>query len=143
MAIKKNNNKSARIILIVFALVIVLLVSNVVYLGATGKHFVSGNDINPLAVSISKAKTTYLSQAITEKYFQVLLDLYSGMQVSQEEINELPQTIKYWFKEYMLEPLLKIKKSIEKNIKSYNNTVNYYIYIEKNKYMLLSPKLKN
>ena len=34
------------------------------------------------------------------------------MQVSQEEINELPQTIKYWFKEYMLEPLLKIKKSI-------------------------------
>jgi hypothetical protein len=39
--------------------------------------------------------------------------------------------------------ILKIKKSIEKNIKSYNNTVNYYIYIEKNKYMLLSPKLKN
>ena len=80
--------------------------------GIINNRPVSGNDINPLAVSISKAKTTYLSQAITEKYFQVLLDLYSGMQVSQEEINELPQTIKYWFKEYMLEPLLKIKKSI-------------------------------
>ena len=73
--------------------------------GIINNRPVSGNDINPLAVSISKAKTTYLSQAITEKYFQVLLDLYSGMQVSQEEINELPQTIKYWFKEYMLEPL--------------------------------------
>lgn len=80
--------------------------------GIINNRPVSGNDINPLAVSISKAKTTYLSQAITEKYFQVLLDLYSGMQVSKEEINELPQTIKYWFKEYMLEPLLKIKKSI-------------------------------
>ncbi len=51
MAIKKNNNKSARIILVIFALVIVLLVSNVVYLGATGKHFVSGNDIKEYADS--------------------------------------------------------------------------------------------
>lgn len=51
MAIKKNNNQSAKIILIVFALVIVLLISNVIYLGATGKHFVSGNDIEEYASS--------------------------------------------------------------------------------------------
>lgn len=80
--------------------------------GIINNRLVSGNDINPLAVSISKAKTTYVPRSISEKYFQVLLDLYSGMQVSQEEINALPQTIKYWFKEYMLEPLLKIKKAI-------------------------------
>ena len=80
--------------------------------GIINNRPVSGNDINPLAVSISKAKTTYLPQSITEKYFRVLLDLYSDMQISQEEINALPQTIKYWFKGYMLEPLLKIKKAI-------------------------------
>lgn len=51
MAIKKNNNKSARIVFIIFALVIILIFSNIVYLGATGKHFVSGNDIEEYASS--------------------------------------------------------------------------------------------
>lgn len=51
MAMRKNSNQSAKIIFIIFALVIVLLVSNVVYLGATGKHFISGNDIEEYANS--------------------------------------------------------------------------------------------
>ncbi len=42
---KRNTNQSAKIVLCIFAFVIVLLVLNVVYLGATGKHFISGNDI--------------------------------------------------------------------------------------------------
>lgn len=42
---KNNSNKSAKVILKIFALVVILLVSNVVYTGATGKHFISGNDI--------------------------------------------------------------------------------------------------
>ena len=45
MAIKKNSNKSAKVVFMIFALVIILLFSNVVYIGATGKHFISGNDI--------------------------------------------------------------------------------------------------
>ena len=51
MALKKNSNKSAKVILIIFALVVTLMVSNVIYLGATGKHFVSGNDIKDYADS--------------------------------------------------------------------------------------------
>jgi len=46
---KKNNNQSAKIIFGFFALVIILLFANVVYLGATGKHFISGNDIKGYA----------------------------------------------------------------------------------------------
>ncbi len=42
---KKNSNKSAKVIFKIFALVVILLVSNVIYIGATGKHFISGNDI--------------------------------------------------------------------------------------------------
>ena len=51
MTLKKNSNKSAKVILIIFALVVTLMVSNVIYLGATGKHFVSGNDIKDYADS--------------------------------------------------------------------------------------------
>lgn len=42
---KKNNNQSAKVVMTIFALVIVLMISNVIYLGATGKHFISGEDI--------------------------------------------------------------------------------------------------
>ncbi len=49
MAKRKNNNQSARTILLIFAIIIVLLIVNVIYLGATGKHFVSGNDIKEYA----------------------------------------------------------------------------------------------
>lgn len=51
MAVKKNNNQSAKIVMIIFALVIALMLSNIIYLGATGKHFISGEDIGEYAES--------------------------------------------------------------------------------------------
>ena len=42
---QKNNNQSAKIVLCVFAFIIILMVLNVIYLGATGKHLVSGANI--------------------------------------------------------------------------------------------------
>lgn len=51
MVKRKNNNKSAKIVFRIFALVIVLLISNIIYLGATGNHFVSGKDIKEYANS--------------------------------------------------------------------------------------------
>ncbi len=45
MAMKKNNNKSAKVVMCGFAFVIVLMVLNIVYLGVTGIHFISGADI--------------------------------------------------------------------------------------------------
>ena len=46
---KKNSNQSAKIVLCIIALVVVALVFNVVFLGVTGKHLVSGNDIKDYA----------------------------------------------------------------------------------------------
>lgn len=49
MNMKKNSDQSAKIIFRIFALIIVMLVLNVLYLGATGKHLISGNDIRDYA----------------------------------------------------------------------------------------------
>ena len=46
---QKNNNQSAKIVLCVFAFIIILMVLNVIYLGATGKHLVSGDNIKEYA----------------------------------------------------------------------------------------------
>lgn len=51
MKIKKNSNKSARIMFRVFAFLIILLILNVTYLGVTGKHLISGTDIDAFAKS--------------------------------------------------------------------------------------------
>lgn len=61
MAIKKNNNNSAKIVYCIIVVVIVCMVLNVIYLGATGKHFVSGNDIRGYAESRGESKTEILS----------------------------------------------------------------------------------
>lgn len=60
MAVKKNSNQSAKIIMSIFAFVIFLLTANVVYLGATGKHFISGKDLREYADSRgAKEETLY------------------------------------------------------------------------------------
>lgn len=46
---KKNNNQSAKIVVCIMMVIVVSLVLNVVYLGVTGKHLVSGNDIRNYA----------------------------------------------------------------------------------------------
>jgi Cell division protein FtsI/penicillin-binding protein 2 len=48
---KKNNNQSAKIVMCIFALVIALMISNVIYIGMTGKHFLSGDNIGEYADS--------------------------------------------------------------------------------------------
>ena len=44
-----NQFKGAKIAYVVFALVIFSLVVNIVYLGITGKHLISGSDIKTYA----------------------------------------------------------------------------------------------
>ena len=61
MAMKKNNNQSAKYVYIFVMVVIVCMVCNVIYLGATGKHFISGNDIEEYAESRGESKTDILS----------------------------------------------------------------------------------
>ena len=51
MNIKKNRNSSAKIVFFIFAFVIMAILFNVVYLGATGVHLISGDNIAEYASS--------------------------------------------------------------------------------------------
>lgn len=51
-----NQFKGAKIAYVVFALVIFSLVVNIVYLGITGKHLISGSDIKTYAKIEEKVK---------------------------------------------------------------------------------------
>lgn len=46
---RENGNQSAKIIMSIFAFFVFLLIFNVMYLGVTGKHLISGNDIKDYA----------------------------------------------------------------------------------------------
>lgn len=48
-SIKKDENYGANLMMVVICVVVVCLVFNVVYLGLTGKHLISGNDIDAYA----------------------------------------------------------------------------------------------
>ncbi len=48
-SIKKDNNYGANLMLVIICVLVVCLVFNVVYLGLTGKHLISGNDISAYA----------------------------------------------------------------------------------------------
>ena len=51
MKLKKNSNSSAKIVLAFFAFVIIAILFNVIYLGATGVHLISGDNIADYADS--------------------------------------------------------------------------------------------
>ena len=72
----------------------------------------AGIDINPLAVIISKAKTTPLSEKLLSKVSQMLDEAYHDL---DPVIPEPPKSyqIDYWFKPYMFEPLARIHTAIE------------------------------
>ncbi|RHM60606.1 MULTISPECIES: penicillin-binding protein [Coprobacillaceae] len=85
-----NQHKSAKIISVIFALIICLLISNILYLGITGKHFVSGEDIETFAKNRSKKQETIYAKrgqiytsdqekvAVNVKKYKIILVLSSS-----------------------------------------------------------------
>ena len=57
-----KNYKSAKITSIIFAFIILSLVINIVYLGATGTHLISGEDIASFAKNRSKKEIVQYAQ---------------------------------------------------------------------------------
>lgn len=77
----------------------------------------AGGDINPLAVIISKAKTTYVDREIviklgTEIWKRATYNLNRNNQI------DVDNNIKFWFKEKNLEELLILKTLIKKLVNS-------------------------
>lgn len=79
---------------------------------------VYGNDINPLSVMVSKAKTLSHDPEELQREFQVLrqhiLEMYEIYEAGDYEVSNYPKfaRIDYWFKEPVIEKLQLIKNAI-------------------------------
>ena len=69
-----------------------------------------GGDINPLAVHISNAKTRYIPKRIIDKYYSFIMNRIGTQE--GPNIPVIPSAVKYWFKDYMLSPLVQLKNSL-------------------------------
>lgn len=71
----------------------------------------TGVDVNPLSIILSKAKTTYVSKPVLLKVLELFDKVYPE---SKPDIPNFPKSsnIEYWFKDYMFEPLGKVRSTI-------------------------------
>lgn len=72
----------------------------------------TGVDINPLAVLISKAKTTYLNNEILTGTYS---NIVNNAQYGKDKGKIFPKSSKidYWFKDYMIKPLSRLINQIK------------------------------
>ena len=70
-----------------------------------------GIDVNPLAVLVSKAKTTYIPRS---EMLRVYHDILAKLPIMKERELDFPKSsrISYWFKPYMHSPLTKLSRLI-------------------------------
>lgn len=72
-----------------------------------------GIDLNPLAISLARAKTTTINpQRLTEEYFKLI----ERLENTRDQIIKKPnfKNIDFWFKEKIIIRLAKLKKAIDK-----------------------------
>jgi site-specific DNA-methyltransferase (cytosine-N4-specific) len=72
----------------------------------------TGSDINPLAILISKAKTTPIPTDILMRALEAFEDIYLTAAPIMPSIPDSAR-IDFWFKSYMLEPLSRIRTAID------------------------------
>lgn len=91
-----------------------------------GKDF-WGCDINPVATLIAKAKSnTYLDEKVDDYYENILL-LNEKINISHEELENVNERIKYWFKDEQIIDLLKLRKSINEVIPKNSKYLNFFL----------------
>lgn len=91
-----------------------------------GKNF-WGSDINPVATLIAKTKSQIYKDKTLRAYFGIINTEFSEQKVSLEEIRNINDRIKYWFKEEQIEDLLKLKYSIYKSIPKKSKYLNFFL----------------
>ena len=74
-----------------------------------------GADINPLAVRISKAKTSRLSDREIDRLSQKVLELSKSVEMGPETSHPVPEVsnLGYWFQKQVIDDLAKLKSSID------------------------------
>lgn len=69
-----------------------------------------GYDINPLAVLLSRVKTTHLPEAQTVREYQRILR--EAQQGRTAPVEEVPDLIRFWYREESLTPLCRLRDAI-------------------------------
>lgn len=86
-----------------------------------------GSDINPVATLIAKTKSrTYDKKKIAE-YFDKILIRLERENPTVEELENINDRIKYWFRERQIIDLLKLKKSIYKTISKKSKYLPFFL----------------
>lgn len=79
--------------------------------GVLNNRYLYGNDINPLAVLLAKSKTTFIPENYIQRVYDDLFENISD-EIAQTDINSVSTKTRFWFKDYMLAPLLVLKNRI-------------------------------
>ena len=91
-----------------------------------GKNF-WGSDINPVATLIAKTKSQIYKDKTLRDYFDIINVEFRKNEITQDEIYNINERIKYWFKEEQIEDLLKLKYSIHKSIPQKSKYLNFFL----------------
>ncbi len=71
-----------------------------------------GCDVNPLAVLLSKVKTTFIPSARTLRVYQDLVDRAQSLG-RNANIEEIPDIVRFWYRDDSLAPLRGLQRAIE------------------------------
>lgn len=71
-----------------------------------------GCDINPVATLIAEVKSKRYKDETLNEYFQKIITEFNEISISDDEVLEVNDRIKYWFYDEQSKDLLRLKKSI-------------------------------
>jgi len=91
-----------------------------------GKDF-WGSDINPVATLIAETKSQFYFEEKLNDYFEKILSSFKKESISKNEIYNINERIKHWFKEEQIEDLLRLKKSISQVIPAKSKYLKFFL----------------
>ena len=71
-----------------------------------------GCDINPVATLIAEVKSQKYQDDLLKKYSNEIVNVFSSLIIANEDIENINERIKYWFKNQQIRDLLALKRAI-------------------------------
>lgn len=71
-----------------------------------------GCDINPVATLIAEVKSQKYQDQVLKEYTNTIVNVFSSLTITDEEIEDINERIKYWFKNEQIKDLLALKRAI-------------------------------
>jgi len=91
-----------------------------------GKNF-WGCDINPVATLIAEAKSQRYNEKRLTKYYALIIEQFNKLSIVTDDVKQINERIKYWFKEEQINDLLKLKSAICKCIPEKSHYLKFFL----------------